>query len=523
MYLLLAVLILPFMLAISGCKKDKQTQGDPNAPVEVSFNVNNVTNGLKADPPECQVHLASYALITIKDAANVVTTYKLDVYYIGNIPYTKALKLSPGAYIIQEFLVYWDGGTPGTAPFPNTDDELLWATPHSGAAFATFLSAGMALEKNFVIEAFKKLELEVEVVCYEEEDYLEFGFIYFQIDQIIVREHCFFGDLCIKSLDDYNIPGTTDYPNYYTIANGGPITTYDLVAIFKIEVWRNQGAGWVHQLPDYSNAPYMGPNGWIIPTPPLCVQYGDYVNVTDQFEFKLFVWARVGAGFNWVQFNGAPGMINPWTFTDICNLIAGTDNITDWVIGTCVQSTSDYVWPPYMNLPLTCTYQITEAPAVAPADAYVGFTLGGFGAGYDITPGHNHGFCADKNHVIYIGTVYNMNVRSSLYPGSFPCVVPGMEWGQMNWVVNHYFTPPTNWNDIQCAFWILNNNWNDPIGTTYSGVTMTAAGQAIAAAAHAAVPHGGSFMPLPGGWACVVFFNQQNCEGTQLMIMKVDP
>ncbi len=515
--LLLAVLFLPFLCTINGCKKDaKDTPADGNAPVEVSFNVDNVSNRYKIDV-QCLNLQASYVKVTLEGPGSGLSNFKLEAFYLNSIPYTKGIKLVPGNYTIKEFIVYNDNGTPGN----EADDIAIWATPHAGSEFAVFLAPGMSLDKTFIVEAFKKIELQVEVVCYIPENWTAFGFVYFQMEQIIIREKCFFGDLCIKSLDEYNIAGTTEFPNFYKIANNGnPIAMYDLVAIFKIEVWRNN----IHQLPDYSNAPVWVNNAWVIPGPPTCVSYGDYVNHIDQFEFKLFVYARVGAGFGWVQFNGGQGMINPWAFNDISNLTAGDDNIVDFVVGNCVQSTSDYVWPPYVNLPLTCTYNINMSWGLGqtnPTDAYVGFSLGGFGAGYDIQPGQNYGYCADMDHVIYINQNYDMNVRSSLYPGSFPCSFSNFQFGRMNWIVNHYFTPTTLWSDIQAAFWHLNNSWSGSPAQT--GVAWTPQADNIATAAEAAVPAGGTFTPLPGGWVCVLFFNQANCEGTQVMVMRVDP
>ena len=83
--LFFALLLLPFLLTINGCKKDnKETTTDPNTPVEVSFNVDNVTNGLKTDI-QCLNLLASYVKVTLSGGGLTgPTVFKLDVFYIAN-------------------------------------------------------------------------------------------------------------------------------------------------------------------------------------------------------------------------------------------------------------------------------------------------------------------------------------------------------------------------------------------------------------------------------------------------------
>jgi len=510
--ILFSMLLLTFLIAMNGCKKDTEDPVISEDLVEVSFDVSNVTPGdLKSggDSVLCQDLLATHVVITYHGPAPDITpkSITLDVYYLGNIPYTKAIKLAPGTYTIDEFIVY--SGT-----------QVIEGTPHAGSGYAAFLSDGMSLSRTFTVQAWKKLQLKVEVVCYKPEVHAEFGFIYFKLDEIIVREQWFFGDICIKDVADYNIPGTTDFPNYYTIQNGGPITTYDLPAIFRVEVWRNG----VHQLPDYTNA------GSLV-SGPVKVQYGDYKNQVDNFEFKLFVYARVGAGFGWYY-------LKSWTFNDISDIQTqapgetANDNVVDFVVGTCIQSASNYQFAPILTLPLTCTLYINECwcycgTSTPQQPAYVGFDLQAFPAGvYDLLMGENYGFCADVYNLITVQTLYNMNVYSSLFTAAIPSAYPAknFKWDQMNWIVNNYNITWTNWKAIQAAFWILNNGWTDQdeCGVSVLGDGTWAAGNVIASAALAAVPLGNQYLPPPGGWACVIFCNQAN-NTTQTLFTKVDP
>jgi len=91
-------------------------------------------------------------------------------------------------------------------PNDSTDDVMLSAVPHTGSAYAPYVSSPLNI--SFNVEAFKKTELPVEAVCYQPSNYSSFGFTFFQIEEVTVREQPFFGDICINSIADYSIPGS---------------------------------------------------------------------------------------------------------------------------------------------------------------------------------------------------------------------------------------------------------------------------------------------------------------------------
>ena len=136
----------------------------------------------------------------------------------------------------------------------------------------------------FNVVAFEKIQLPIDAVCYQPANYTNFGFIFFQIEEVTVREQPFFGDICIQSIADYSIPGSP----YLGQSNGIQL---DLPAIFRIDVYRN------HVLMNsFSNEAWKGEGQ------PLIVQYADRKGIADTFEFKLYVNVRQGSGFNYVYF-----------------------------------------------------------------------------------------------------------------------------------------------------------------------------------------------------------------------------
>ena len=190
----LFVLIAALAFIAFGCKKD-QPQSSTQL-VDVTFSGNLLTKdfgGTKAD--DCFSEKADWAVITINGV-----DYTTDVYYIDGVPYTKAIKFAPtegdDTYQITSFLLYsdFDNNDPG-------DDAIIAAAPETESDYGDFVVQGMPME--FTVGAFVKVEIPIEVLCFENYEYNEFGFFWFTYDEIVVRTQCFFGDLCSKHPADY--------------------------------------------------------------------------------------------------------------------------------------------------------------------------------------------------------------------------------------------------------------------------------------------------------------------------------
>ncbi len=128
------------------------------------------------------------------------------------------------------------------------------------AAYAEYTSVHVPF--TFDVNAFQKAEVPVEVLCYLPELYDYFGFTWFEITEIVVREFCFFGDICLNG-DPFS-PADFDGSLY------GTGLGVDVSAIMKVVVKRD-GI-------EVPNSPFDNET-WLGIGDPLCVQYPDRLNV----------------------------------------------------------------------------------------------------------------------------------------------------------------------------------------------------------------------------------------------------
>lgn len=486
-FLLLGLMVIVF---ITSCKKD-EVPAPQSGTTELSFTIipgKDVT-GLKAS--NCFNEHAAYVKVKLLDGTGTSLWHQIDVFYIDNAPYTNTIKLAEGTYTVQEFIMYNDNMTPGNL----TDDWEMAAAVHTGAPYSNLVTT--TLTKDISILPFKKNVMTIELVCYEDATFSNFGFEYFKIEQTVLREQYFFGDFCIKSLTDYT--GSL----YAQQANG---VQYDMPAIFKIELWQN---GILDAT--YSNAAWFGEGA------PLKVTYADADGVTDTFILKLFILVRQGAAFNYVYFHD-------WTFTDGNKIPSGTDGVVDFALGNCVPD-ADLVIPPWMNLPPTASYKITGATAPGSLGGYVDALLTNIGSGYEFGNSTVASWCADHGTQINTGTTYNMDVYSSLYPTLLPAFAHNDKWAKINWLMNHldWFTG-YHWYDIQGAMWLCDTPaWNGVAASGVPNVTPMMTDMKAKMDLYFA-----TYKVPPGGWATVIFVPAGTAPNApspslQTMFIKIDP
>jgi hypothetical protein len=421
---------LVMLIFVASCRKDDNT-GPSDENQGVAFALNTSSASLKTT--DCFSKQADYAKIVISE-----TTYEVEVFYIDSKPYTNTIKLPEGDYVLTEFMLMDDNNTPDDT----SDDQLIAATPHQGSEFAQYVAKSLDIE--FSVEAFKKTELAISVLCYQESDYSRFGFIYFGIEQVVVREQFFFGDICICRLDEYEAS---------LYANQSSGIQLDMPAIMKIEVWRN-GV----YFEEFTNEEWFGEGQ------PLRVRYADVLHHEDVFELKLFVLVKQGTEFNYIHFH-------TWSFIDDEKIPAGTDNIVDFVLGSCVEN-ADLVLPPWMNLPPTATYTITGVDPTT-SNSYVEVTLSDIQNGYEITNGVFPSNCADHATPIFTGLPYEMNVYSSLYPDQIPAFAQSDKWEKINWLYNHLDNySGYQWYDLQGFIWLYDDPaWDGQANGTVPALT----------------------------------------------------
>lgn len=497
-------ILLLFSIVIIGlfttnCKKD-----EPIKQTEVSFDINSVMqNGLKStnsDTIICSQLTSDYVMYKIDNGPLT----RIDVFYVDNKPYTNSIKLNEGTHTIQEFLVYSDNNTPNIS----TDDVLLMAAPHSSSVFAGYVTT--PLDQTFTTTVDKKLNFKMDVVCFEPMNYNKFGFIYYFLNELTIRQLWFFGDFCIKDKSQYT-------GSHYALQSDWTGSGYgDVPAISKVEVWRN---GTLQNTFTNDNVEHQYGNKF-------SVTYGDYKQQTDAFEIKLFILVKQGTQYNFVQFKS-------WTFNDISNISQGSDGVIDYVLGNCYDPLNppDLLLAPWMNLPSTLTYKMTKYGEVAYGGSgsilggYIDATLSNIPSGYDISNGNYQSNCADHVAVIYQNQLYTMNVYSSLYPETLPTFAQSSKWEKINWIYNHRdWWPNVQWYDIQGAIWLYDNPaWNGNTLDGLRGLSLQTQynGQPLAYKIKSdADTYGVGYKVPPGGYATIIFIKDAN---VQTMFIKIDP
>jgi hypothetical protein len=487
-------LILLMAVALFSCQKEK----DPVATQqEITFSATIVEPNLKNSEDWLCVaeETPTNAWVVVNGASYYPALFELD----GKL-YTQAIKVDSDLdgieYCVSQFVLYKEvNGSEGVG----AGDIVVFGTPQPDSDYEVYIDEDYRLPYCFTIEGFMKYEIPIEVLCFEEADYDYFGFFWFNITEIVIREQCFFGDLCLKHIDDY------DGSLYEGQLNGLQI---DMPAIFKLYVFKE---GVAVPYSPFSNEAWLGEGA------PLCIEYPDNLTIDGEtFTVELWIYVKVGAGFNYVKFH-------TFSFDDEEMLAAGTDGVVDFVLGNCNLTDPDLQLVPYQNLPATCGLMVTAAQPNALLGCYLDVTLSNIGPGYDLVNGNYGANCFQRGQFIWLNEQYTMDVYGSLRPDLMPPILAALPWDKLNWICNHLQNyQGYMWYDIQQINWKLENpNW---MMTEYSGVpAATAIGLQIY---NDAMLYGTGFVPLPGGWAAVTFRGVRPNDPdyyVQTVFVRVDP
>ncbi len=479
-------ILLMILIGIVSCQEEKKT---PEGDGAVVFKGMQVNKGEKSTLKNETYEKADYALVTIDG-----TDHILEVFYLEGRPYTQSLKLAPGSHTVSRFLMKSDNNTPDDT----SDDAELLAMPETGSEYAEYVTT--TVDFDFEINAFLKTEVNVEVLTFIESEWEAFGFNWFGVSESVIREQSFFGDLCVKKPEEYS--GSL----YAQQTNGLQI---DMPAIYQLELWQKSEAeadqGY-ELMETFDNESSLGEE-------PLQIDYEDYLGFLDEYKVVLKILVRSGEGFEYKMFK-------EWYFEDE-NMIAdpSQDGVIDFVLGSCFPN-ADYILPPYMNLPETCTYRITDyGPGTE--GAYIDAQLSGIGTGYEIGNGLYPSWCFDHEVEINVNTDYPMDIYSSLYPDQMPGFAQQEQWDRANWLMNHLdWYGDYTWNDLQGALWLI-EGWNGDDTGDVGPATVKAQQMANDAA-----DYGDGYVPMPGGWAAVVFIHPNSPENNplyQTVFIVVDP
>lgn len=489
-----------------GCQKEEKIKYETKQ--DVSFLINELN--FKSTQFDCPTdNFGNYLVPSVAKILidGISEPFYPEIFYLDGKLYTQSIKLpvieNSAVYTVNQFLL-----------LTNIDGDIVMATPEYNSEFSNYLTLP-SVPFDITVNSFDKNEINIEVLCFIEQFYEEFGFVWFEILETFVREQNFFGDLCIKSSNDY----IDSYYDDLFVLNDYP---FDLPAIFKVEITRNDG--WTKSFQNI-----VIDNGNAIEfISPLKVRYPDRKNINDEFIIDLYVYVAVGNGFDWVYFY-------TWNIVDNELIYNGNDGVVDFVIGNCVLTEPDLHLPPYMNLPLTANINI-----LSPGNpGYWDLNINSFNpiGSYDIPLGNMTGWCADAFTTISPGNK-TMSIYNSLYPNSWPSQMPSTfnedKINRINWLFNNlqnygitisgdFITiddiNKDEGNIIQDAIWFIIHG-NSFINTIGDDVTKSnlMANESLG---------NEDFIPLPGGWASVLTVPHVNgvpdASLAQLIFTVIDP
>ncbi|MBR8535992.1 hypothetical protein KDU71_10520 [Carboxylicivirga sediminis] len=491
-----------FALIVSSCNEKVSNPEEATAEFSIGISEADFVT-LKAAPlsddfiPECDENLSlDYAHVWFeKDGVSddiVIPIFVVDGKYV-----TQPIKVVLGEGVnsvninITDFTVWHEveGG----------DDIMVKATPHDNSEYFQFINPNNGL-RDFMLDKFTKEEIIIDVLCYDDLVYDNFGFIWFNIQPITVRQMCFFGDICVCEPASYMLPYGDVFP-YVTQVNGG--TIYDLIAYMKIIVSSSEN-NWSAEFDNLDNANDCLPIYW-----------PDYDLLDDEITIELKVLLPVGDVLDWVS-------IKTWVFDSYEDIpVAGTDNVLDFVIGGCHYD-ADYIFPAHLHLPADAegtgiSLKVTDYNFKSSTNYhYLKMELDGIPAGkYSISDGVYYGWCADKDHNISLNTNYSIGIYlASLWEGANG--LDPLKLARLNYIINHlpdgYLTDGVvadadKGKFIQALIWLLtddyaNNDWN--VDWT---LLQTLYGNAVDA-----VTQPSDYSPQIGDLQAVIFYHNEQVQ-----------
>ncbi len=414
------LLVLTALTFFTSCKKDLSLTGDDELKQEVTFDPSLSVDGNKSIQ---EVSGVDYCYIEIDTMVFRPFTYLLD----GKI-YTQSIKLTPGSYTLNKFLMMSNNNTPDDY----SDDVIVLAAPMEGSEYSTFVSQAAGF--SFIVNHLKKANVNVEVILFSPADYDKFGFDIDVLPATTIREQKFIGVLFPKH--------PADYVNSLYLNQSSGLQN-EMPAIFSIDVFRNG-----RFVKTVGNEDQLGETF-------VSVTYPDGDNTVDNYRFDLKVYVRKGLSFGYKY-------VKSWEFSDDMVIPAEADSIVHFILSECGSSGSNGEIGPYINLPKSCDFMIKPGWAPGLLGGYFDGELSDVSLGFSVGNGTYSAWCGTDSVNININHIYQMDVYNSLTPSVLPAYTrDSNRWGAINWLYNNLSNYPlATWKEIQGATWIILNDWN---------------------------------------------------------------
>ena len=339
---------------------------------------------------------------------------------------TMIVKMAPGDYEIDVFEVLDD------------KQAILFASPQEGSHYDDLFGFTNNVTLNFSVKAFAKTKVKVDVLCWENYSYREFGYVWQEFNRFKVRTICFYGEVCNGFYNKWH--AIADKNPYY----GQGYNSHDFPAIITVEIMQE---GEVVSV--VSNIEWKGEGE------PLCIEYLDNVDVAGEtFAARLYLHLPDGSKvlLDEIPFNDA---IDPESDSGGWGGENGVFDFDIGVAGGCIADREEAFYGlPWMPLPDEVilifrhsqeSYFDLELVEVKPS-GHDGFKAG------DVL----HGWSGDDGAFVY----WDFKYLAKVYPyynipdGKQFAGISRQTWAMIHWVVNEA-SKSFSATDIQHAVWKL--------------------------------------------------------------------
>ena len=388
---------------------------------------------------------------------------------------TALVKLPVGDYTISKFEVLDVNGT------------VIYASPLEGSYYDELYEFENNVSFTLDIKAFKKIKIPVDVLCWRETNYLEFGYAWFEYNAFEAKTICFFGDVCTKFYDEWHENGIYANQEYYG---------YDFPAIFSVIVGDAYS----------SNKDALG-------EAPVCIEYLDNVAIPNESyvaDIYLMTPDNDSVLVGSVNFTD-----NDWTDAGV-NPFGGEDGIYEFNVGDCGTDVDASYPLPWMPLPSEMTFTLRDNGNASYFGIDVNSTNGN--SFMEIKSGGTHNaWCGNKDLTINYGTEYRANV----YPWYDALNIPDFDINTskietLNYIVNHIGALKSTYGmvSVQNLIWEVLGQSTAPSGI--------------------ALPVMSGYIPPLGGWGVVFIdpyekvingnvYKTNTTERYQMVMVRVDP
>lgn len=155
-----------------------------------------------SDLPECSDDTPAYVSIVLSQGGMDVVGNDDEPFHINLVDgqvFTEEvseLELEPGDYSLEYFTVH------------NSDGDVIWVAPMTDSPLGEYVD--MSLPMDIDLRAGVKKYVDVSVLCYDDREVNEYGYVFFDIDTNMAIKFCIFGNYCP--------PSGRHYPASYSVS-----------------------------------------------------------------------------------------------------------------------------------------------------------------------------------------------------------------------------------------------------------------------------------------------------------------